>query len=193
MLPAAAVEAIAIGCSAGGLRALQRLLAGLSPRLAVPLLVVCHTGSDDVALLCELLARHSPLPVREARERRPVDSRVVHVAPSGYHLLIERNRSFSLSIDPKVCFVRPAIDVLFESAADAYGAGLVGTILTGANEDGAMGLKRIRGKGGIGIVQEPADAEAPEMPAAALALAGADHVVPLAAIAAVLNRVCGCE
>jgi two-component system chemotaxis response regulator CheB len=106
--------------------------------------------------------------------------------------LVERDATFSLSVDPKICFVRPSIDVLFQSAADAYGPGLAAVVLTGANEDGAAGLKRVRDRGGIGIVQDPAEAEAPEMPAAALMLAGADHVLPLERIPALLNSFCGC-
>ncbi len=189
----APVEAIVVGCSAGGLRALQRLLADLRPALPVPVIVVCHTGSEDVGLLCELLSRHSSMPVIEARERTEPARGVVHIAPSGYHLLMERDRSFSLSVDPKVCFVRPAIDVLFESAADAYGTGLAGVVMTGANEDGAAGLRTLRQHGGIALVQDPAEAEAAEMPRAALALAGADHVLPLPELGPMLNQLCHCR
>ncbi len=181
-----------IGCSAGGLKALQRLLSGLSPALPVPLVLVCHTGSEDVAGLSELLRRHSRLTVVEARERTLPRAGVVHVASSGYHLLVERDRSFSINVDPKECFVRPAIDVLFDTAAQAYGAGLAAVILTGANEDGAAGLHAVRRRGGCAVVQDPADAEVAEMPSAALALAGADYVLPLNAIAVKLNELCGC-
>jgi two-component system chemotaxis response regulator CheB len=190
---AATISAVVVGCSAGGLRALQRLLGALDSRLPVPVIIVCHTGSADVALLCELLGRHSRLPVCEARERYPATAGVVHLAASGYHLLVERDGMFALSVDPKICFVRPSIDVLFQSAADAYGSGLAAVILTGANEDGAAGLRRVRERGGIAVVQDPADAEAPEMPAAALMLAGADHVLPLEQIPSLLNRLCGRE
>lgn len=186
------VEAVVVGCSAGGLRALQRLLAGLDAALPVPVIVVCHTGSDDVALLCELLGRHSRLPVVEARKRNAPRPATVHLASSGYHLLIEKDRRFSINVDPKVCFVRPAIDVLFQSAASAYGAGLVAVVMTGANEDGAAGLKAVRERGGYAIVQDPAEAEAAEMPRAALEAAGADRVLGLDEIGPVLNCLCGC-
>lgn len=183
-------EAVVIGCSAGGLQALGVLLARLDPALAVPVILVCHTGATDVALLCELLARSATLPVEEAREREPPRAGVVHVAPSGYHLYVERSRRFALSIDPKVCYCRPAIDVLFHSAADCWRGQLVGVVLTGANDDGAQGLKAVRGHGGVGIVQEPAEAEVATMPEAAIRVAGADHVQTLPDIADTINRLC---
>jgi two-component system, chemotaxis family, protein-glutamate methylesterase/glutaminase len=183
-------QAIVIGCSAGGLVALETLFAGLLPILPQPIVVCCHTGSTTVDLMCELLARHATLPVMEARERTPLQGGVIHVAPSGYHLLVEPDRRFSLSVDERVSFARPSIDVLFDSAAEAYRDALIGVLLTGANSDGAEGVERIRHCGGLAIVQDPADAQVAAMPAAALELAGADHCVPLAAIAPLLNRLC---
>lgn len=183
-------QAVVIGCSTGGLRALTAIVSELDAGLSIPVILVCHTGAEDVDLLCELLARVSRLPVREAAERERPVAGTVHVAPSGYHLHLEADRHFALSIDAKVCFVRPAIDVLFQSAADAYRSKLIGVVLTGANEDGAQGLASIRQRGGYGIVQDPADAEAPQMPAAALRVAGADQVLPLRRIAAHINELC---
>lgn len=182
------IELVAIGCSAGGLRALHTLFAGLDPRFPLPLVAVCHTGSDDVSLLCELLSRSSTLPVEEAAERTPPQPGRVYIAPSGYHLLIGRDHRFALSADARVGFARPSIDVWFESAAAALRGRVAGVVLTGANSDGADGLAQIRERGGIAIVQDPADAEVDVMPAAALATAGADHCVPLAQIAPLLNR-----
>lgn len=186
----ASPQAIVIGCSAGGLTALERLFSDLDPALPVPIAVCCHTGSSNVDLLCELLARHATLPVEEARERAPMRAGVIHVAPSGYHLLVETSRRFSLSVDQRVSFSRPSIDVLFDSAAEAYRDALIAVLLTGANSDGAEGLRRVREYGGTAIVQDPDDAECPAMPSAALQLAGADRCLPLAAIAPQLNRLC---
>jgi two-component system chemotaxis response regulator CheB len=180
---------VVVGCSAGGLHALHVLLAGLAADFPLPVVVVCHTGSEDVTLLCELLARTSTLPVVEAVERRAPAPGTVHIAPSGYHLLLGDDGRFALSVDPRVGFARPSIDVLFESAAALAGARVAGVIMTGANTDGAHGLRRIRERGGLGIVQDPADAEVDHMPAAALAQAGADHCVPLVEIAPLLNRI----
>ena len=182
--------AVVIGCSAGGMQALRTVLAGLNPALASPIIVVCHTGSQDVSLLCELLGAVSALPVVEACERQQPQPGVVHVAPAGYHLLLEQGRHFALSVDARVAFSRPAIDVLFETAAQAYADRLIGVVMTGANSDGASGLKAIRAHGGLAIVQEPADAHAAAMPRAAIETAGADHCVPLDAIAPLLNRLC---
>ncbi|HEX7815633.1 chemotaxis protein CheB [Dyella sp.] len=183
-------RAIAIGCSAGGLSALERLLHDVDPAISATVLVCCHTGSSDVGLLCELISRHTRLPVVEAVEREHARRGVVHVAPSGYHLLVEHDERFSLSVDPKVNFSRPSIDVLLSSAADAYRAALIGLVMTGANKDGARGLADIRRLGGMAIVQDPSDAEVPVMPQAALDIAGADHCLPLPAIAPLLNCLC---
>ncbi|QDE40651.1 chemotaxis protein CheB [Luteibacter pinisoli] len=182
--------AIAMGCSAGGLAALLRILPALDRQLAVPVVVCCHTGSSDVSLLVELLARVSALPVVEAAERAPADPGVVHVAPSGYHLLVEANAHFSLSVDARVTYARPSIDVLFESAADAWRDGLVAVLMTGANSDGAEGLKAVRHAGGFAIVQDPATADSDVMPRAGLAIAGADACLSLDQIALRLNELC---
>ncbi|RDJ00396.1 chemotaxis protein CheB [Dyella solisilvae] len=183
-------QAIVIGCSAGGLNALETLFAGLDRALPQPIAVCCHTGSATVDLMCELLGQHATLRVVEARERASLEGGVIHIAPSGYHLLVEASHRFALSVDERVSFARPSIDVLFDSAAEAYRDGLIGVLLTGANRDGAEGVARIRHCGGVAIVQDPADAAVPVMPQAALELAGADHCLPLAAIAPLLNRLC---
>ncbi|HEV7778500.1 MAG TPA: chemotaxis protein CheB [Luteibacter sp.] len=183
-------EAIVMGCSAGGLNALNAVLERLDARLPQAIVVCCHTGSSDVGLLCELLAHHSALPVTEAQEREPITGGHVHVAPTGYHLLIEPSRHFALSVDGRVAYSRPSIDVLFESAAEAYRSALVGVVMTGANRDGALGLAEIRSQGGYAIVEDPATAHAAAMPRAALDTAGADACLPLADIAALLNRLC---
>lgn len=182
-------EAIAIGCSTGGLKALRSVLGGLDPQLPQALLVCSHTATG-VGTLCELLSRHCALPVREARERAPASGGCVHVAPGDYHLLLEDDRRFALSADQPVRFSRPSIDVLFDSAADVYGAALIGVVLTGANADGARGLARIRARCGVAVVQSPESAEAAAMPQAALDLAGADFCLPLEQIAPLLNRLC---
>lgn len=183
-------SAVVIGCSSGGVRALSIVLAALRADLAAPVIVVCHRGPDDGGLLVQALARPSRLPVVEAEERHPAAPGIVHLAPSGYHLLVERDGRFMLSVDPRVCFVRPAVDVLFDSAAACWGDALLGVILTGANHDGAEGLAAVRRRGGHAIVQEPNDAEAPQMPQAALTRAGADAVLDLAGIARTINERC---
>jgi len=183
--------AVVIGCSTGGLHALSTILAALRPDLAVPVIAVCHRGQDDDGpLLVELLSRHSALPVREAEERQPATPGVVHLAPSGYHLLLETDGHFMLSTDPRVRYVRPAVDVLFQTAADVHLDGLLAAVLTGANDDGADGLVAVRRRGGYALVQDPSEAEAPQMPQAALKRAGADAVMRLADIARTINERC---
>ncbi|MEN8665173.1 MAG: chemotaxis protein CheB [Polycyclovorans sp.] len=183
-----AAEAVVMGCSAGGLHALKVVLATLRPARKVPILVVCHTASDDLQGLARLLEICSAWPVREARERERPEPGVVQLAPSGYHLLVEPSGELSLSVDGRVSFARPSIDVLFETAAMAYGPRLIGVIMTGANHDGARGLAAIRQRGGIAIVETPATAEVATMPQAALTLAGADHQASLERMGALITQ-----
>lgn len=183
-------QAVVVGCSAGGLQALHGLLGGLSRPLQVPVVVVCHSGSEDMRVFCELLQSRSGLPVGEAEERQHAAPGHIYVAPSGYHLLVEPEGRFALSVDPRVAFSRPSIDVLFESAAEVWREHLVAVLLTGGNADGALGCLRVRRCGGTVIVQDPQTAQAPTMPAAALELAGADHCLPLSAIPSLLEAIC---
>ncbi len=182
------VEAVVIGTSAGGPLALQQLLSALDPHLKAAIVVVNHVGPNGPDLLADMLAPFCPLPVRLAKERIPVEPGMVHIAPSGYHLLIEPSRCFSLSVDPKVHFSRPAIDVLFQSAAHAYGAQLAGAVLTGASQDGTEGLAEICRMGGHAVVQDPQEATFTIMPQSALAVAGVELCAPLAVLAEHINR-----
>lgn len=182
-----APRAIVIGASAGGPPALGRLLAALDPLPDVGIAVVNHVGADGPDMLPAILARLSGRRVVLAQERCPLAGGLVHIAPSGYHLEVGRDRRFSLSVDPRVCYSRPSIDVLFASAAEAYGDALAGVVLTGASSDGAEGLKRIRELGGRAFVQEPSEAEVDTMPLAALQRAGADLCAPLVSLAEALT------
>ncbi|MGZ4968917.1 MAG: chemotaxis protein CheB [Methylobacter sp.] len=177
-------EAVVIGCSAGGLDALRIVLNALPAEFAAAVIIVAHTVPDGVSMLPGLLAKTCLLPVSEAVEREPVLPGHVYMAPPNYHLLIEPQRIFALSVDERVCFARPSIDVLFHSAADAYGDRLTGVILTGANHDGAQGLNAIKAAGGFTLVQEPDSAYADAMPKAAIATGAVDKIMPLHALAA---------
>jgi two-component system chemotaxis response regulator CheB len=179
---------LAIGGSAGGLEALKQVLGDLPGDFPWPVIALLHTSAGYRETRLDLvLARRCALRVREAEPRTALEAGVVHLAPAGYHLLVEKDLRLSLSVDEKVSFVRPSADVLFESLAEACGARAVGVILTGANEDGAAGLAAIRARGGFAIVQDPQDAQAPQMPQAALRLAGADRVLPLKDIGSALT------
>lgn len=186
MASGARYRAVVLGVSAGGVSALKLLLGALPAGLPWPILVVQHIAPGSGGMLAPLLARHSALRVKEAEEREPITAGTVYLAPSNYHLLVERDATLSLSTDATVSYARPSIDVLFESAARAFGPALIGVILTGANSDGSLGLKAIKDKGGLAIVQDPADAACADMPRAALAAVQADFVVPLAGLAALL-------
>ena len=181
----ASVEAVVIGGSAGSVSVLGELLPGL-PTDFPPVLIVIHVLPSAPNPLANLFAPRCAVRVREAEPGMPIDRGCVYFAPADYHLLVERGRICSLSIEPPVLFSRPAIDVLFESAADAYGAALVGVVLTGASSDGALGLRAVAARGGRAIVQDPAGAEASVMPAAALAAVPEAHVVPLPSMLAAL-------
>jgi len=173
------IEAIVIGASAGGVEAVGTLLQQLPQPYAPSLMVVIHLPADRPSLLAEIFQARCSLPVREALDKEHVEAGTVYVAPPGYHLLVEASRTLALSLDAPVAFSRPSIDVLFESAAAAYGDRVLGVVLSGGNSDGAAGLAAIRAAGGRGWVQEPADALAAAMPMAALDTAGADLVLPL--------------
>ena len=163
------IEAIVIGASAGAIQALSRILPALPEGYPIPVLVVVHIPADRSDLLAPLFQAKCRLVVKEAEDKEPISAGVVYFGPSDYHLLVEGDGSVSLSSDEPVLYSRPSIDVLFESAADAYGQGLVGVILTGANEDGADGLRAIHAAGGVALAENPAEAFASEMPSAALA------------------------
>lgn len=163
-----AIEAIVIGASAGALETLSLLLPALPRGYPWPLMSVVHLPPDKNSVLAELLRAKCHVDVREAEDKEPICGGTVYFAPPDYHLLVEADRRLSLSSEEAVQYSRPSIDVLFESAADAYGAGLIGVILTGANSDGARGLKAVVDAGGTAIVQRPDQARASAMPQAAL-------------------------
>lgn len=176
------VQAVVIGASAGGVSALFTVLGGLPSGFAIPIVCVLHLPDDRHSRLAEVLQRRLLRPVCEARDKQPLRPGQIYVAGPGYHLSVERDFTLSLSQEPPVHFSRPAIDYLFHSAADAYGAGLLGVLLTGANEDGAQGLAYIKNSGGRTIVQDPRDAQVALMPEAALALHQPDHILTLSGI-----------
>lgn len=180
------IEAVVMGASTGGIEALIGLLRAIPEGFEPAILIVMHIPSTQDTLLVDVLQPHCVLPLREAEDKAPIESGTVYVAAPGYHLLVEPSRSLALSVDEPVNFCRPSIDLLFESAAHAYGENLLGIVLTGANEDGARGLKAVRSANGIGWVQEPRTAVAGVMPASALEYAGADRVLSLPQIASEL-------
>lgn len=179
-------DLVVVGGSAGGLQASRTLFSLLPARFALPLAMVLHRRPVRDLSLVETLGRNLHLRVKEVNDREYLQSGVVYLAPANYHMLIERDRSFSLSVDPPVRFCRPSIDVLFESAAMAFAGRVVGCILSGANEDGVLGAAEIDRQGGVVLVQYPATAAAPELPAAVIAAGHAHRILTIEEMAAVL-------
>lgn len=176
-------EAIAIGGSAGGLEALGVLLRGLPRDLDASLLICVHVSDRHPSLLPEALAMRSALPVVEAQDKEPILPGHLYVAVPRYHFQVAPDRSCSLSQDEPVCFSRPSIDVLFETAAWVYGEGLLGILLSGASADGASGLETIRDCGGMTWAQQPDTASAATMPQAAITRGAARFVLTPEAMA----------
>jgi len=181
-------EVIVIGVSAGGMEALGKILPVLPGDFPLPVVVVQHMHPSQDAFLCKYLNEKCSVTVKEAENKEPVAPAHVYFAPANYHVLIEEDRTFSLSVDEKVNYARPSIDVLFESAVDAYGESLVGIILTGANSDGVYGLQLIKKNGGMTIIQDPLTAEAIYLPKAAVDAVEADYILPLDEIGPFLNK-----
>lgn len=181
-------QAIAIGASAGAFEALSVILPALPASFRLPIFVVVHVPGDRKSLLAELFQAKCRLAVKEAEDKEPIAPGTVYFAPPDYHLLIETGKTLSLSSDEPIRYSRPAIDVLFETAADAYGSSLIAIVLTGANGDGARGLKAVAEAGGLTIVQNPGGAFSAAMPEAALAAVPSAQLLPLVGIAAYLRN-----
>jgi two-component system, chemotaxis family, protein-glutamate methylesterase/glutaminase len=186
-------ELIVIGCSMGGMHALQVIFSVLPKTFPLPIAVVQHRYRTSNEGLPAFLRRHTPLEVVDTTDKEWIKPGTVYLAPANYHLLVQREQErgeLSLSVDEAVAYSRPSIDVLFESAADAYRSGVVGVVLTGANADGARGAQRIKNQGGFVLVQDPATAESPAMPQAAIDTTRVDRILPLDRIGPFLVELC---
>jgi two-component system chemotaxis response regulator CheB len=175
-------EVITVGTSLGGLHAITTMLRAIPANLPVPILIVQHRGTTSDEGLVTVLQDQTALTVVEAEDKVPLAAGTVYIAAPDYHLLVEAPGEVALSTDAPLRSARPSIDVLFETAAEAYGAGVLGVLLTGASADGASGLARIKALGGRVIVQDPATAECATMPAAGIAATSVDYILPLESI-----------
>ena len=175
-------NAIVIGTSAGGLFALSTILRDLPADYPIPMMAVQHRGKDQKDVLEEVLQAKCHLKIKQADEKEQLQGGTVYMAPPDYHLLVESNGTLSLSSDERVLHSRPSIDVLFESGAYVYGKNLVGIILTGASQDGAYGISKIRQMGGTTIAQDPREAQFPVMPEASIQTKHIDMVLSLGGI-----------
>ncbi|MTW13879.1 chemotaxis protein CheB [Pseudoduganella eburnea] len=172
-------EAVVIGASAGGVSALLQVLPVLPRGYRLPIIVVLHVRSGRPNQLVDVFQQKVAMPVSEAGDKEAIIPGTLYFAPADYHLLIENDRSFSLSCDAPLHFNRPAIDITMETAADAYGASLAAILMTGANEDGAAGMAAIGKAGGLTVVQDPSEAEVEVMPQEAIDLRAPDLILPL--------------
>lgn len=181
-------QAVVIGASAGAVDALLQILPALPKDYALAVMIVVHLPPDSVSTLAPLLASRCQVMVKEGEDKEPVCAGTVYLAPPNYHLLIEPDFTLSLSSEEPVHFSRPSIDVLFESAADAYGSSVAGVVLTGGNADGANGLRRIDAAGGLAFVQRPDTAAYFEMPRAALLACPTARSLDLGELATALTK-----
>jgi two-component system chemotaxis response regulator CheB len=172
-------DAIVIGSSAGGLRVLLELLAFIPKSYPIPIIIVQHLLDGNDSMLAQFLNDKSEISVKEADDKEPIMKGFAYIAPPSYHLLVEEDYSLSLSMDPRVNFSRPSIDVLFDSAAYVYQERCVGIVLTGASGDGSQGLNKIKANGGLTLVQDPETAEFSTMPKAAIEATAVDYVMTI--------------
>lgn len=176
-------DVVVIGVSAGGVKALKTILSGLSEGFRLPVIIVLHQDPRSESRLVEILDRDCLLRVKEAEDNEKISGGTVYIAPPDYHLLVERGGVLSLTQYEKVSYARPSIDVLFESASEEYRQRLIGVILTGATEDGTLGIRRVKEAGGAAVVQDPESAQLGIMPRSAAAHVNIDHILRLEEIA----------
>jgi len=181
-------EAIVIGVSSGGMNAMKVMFSLLPKDFNTPIIIVQHIGAHSDNQWIKLLNIKSNLCIKEADEKEKIEKGKVYIAPPNYHLLIEKDKTFSLTIDERVNYSRPSIDVLFESAAEAYQNNLIGIILTGSNSDGTNGIKRVQECGGLTIIQDPETAESAYMPKSAIAAIKPDYISSLEGITELLIK-----
>lgn len=182
-------EAIVIGVSSGGINAMKVIFSLLPKGFNTPIIIVQHLGAHSDNQLIKLLNDKSNLSIKEADEKEKIENGKVYIAPPNYHLMIERDKTFSLSVDEPVYYARPSIDILFESAAEAYRDKLIGVILTGSNSDGTVGFKKINEYEGLTIAQDPKTAESAYMPASAIAAIKPDYILSLEDIIKLLIKI----
>lgn len=175
-------RAVVMGLSSGGMDAMKMIFSALPEDFSIPIAIVQHISPRSDSEWIQILNNQYRICIKEAEEKEDLRSGTVYLAPPNYHLLMEKNGSFSLSVDERVSYARPAIDVLFETAAEAFGEEVIGVVMTGSNHDGSAGLKKIKECGGVTIVQDPKTAFSSYMPQEAINRVAPDHVLDLQGI-----------
>jgi two-component system, chemotaxis family, protein-glutamate methylesterase/glutaminase len=167
-----------IGGSAGSLQVGLSLLAAIGDDFSIPVLIVLHRNGGFESSLEDLFSTRTRLPIREVEEKDPLHAGTIYLCPADYHVLLERDHSFSLDYSERVHYSRPSIDVTFRSAADIFGPGLICLLLSGGNADGAEGMQYAQERGGLTVVQDPATADVPYMPQQAISRMKVDFIIP---------------
>jgi len=180
-------DLLVVGGSNGGMEAFIKILEGLDDGFQLPIAFVLHQQRGSKSLLPAILGGHTQIRVSEPVDKEIIQPGNIYIAPPDYHLLIEPDKTFSYSYSEPLNYSRPSIDILFETAAEAFGNKVAGLLLTGANSDGSAGLKSITNKGGLAIVQDPETARSPEMPLSAISLGINQNILDLHAISQFLN------
>lgn len=179
---------VVIGGSSGGMQAVMKILAGLDPLFTIPVVIVLHQFKNSKSRLISILQSKTKIPVKEPLDKEKIEPSTIYVAPPDYHLMIEADKSFAYSYSETINYSRPSIDVLFETAGHVYKNNLAAILLTGANDDGAKGIKYIGMAGGLTLIEDPASAEMPMIPKAALELFKPDKILHLNTIATEINQ-----
>lgn len=178
---------IIIGGSAGSLQSILKIIPFIKKTIPYAIAIVVHRKNTEDTILEDLIAIKSPLPLQYVEDKLPIKSGCVYVAPSGYHMLFEKDHTIAIDASEKVYYSRPCIDVSFESAAQVFNNNLVGVLLSGANADGTLGLKTIQERKGISIVQKPQTAEISYMPEYAILNSEPDYILAEEEIVILLN------
>jgi two-component system chemotaxis response regulator CheB len=169
---------LVIGGSAGSLQVILSLLAAIEDDFPMPVLIVLHRNGGFESSLEDLFSSRTHLPIREVEEKDPLRAGTIYLCPADYHVLLEKDHSFSLDYSERVHFSRPSIDVTFRSAADIFGPGLICLLLSGGNADGTEGMQYAQGRGGLTMAQDPATADVPYMPRHAISRMKVDFIIP---------------
>lgn len=180
-------EILLLGGSAGSFKLIFRIVQILDRDLKKVVIIVMHRKRNFASEVEKLFAHNSLMNVKEIGDKDKINKGTIYIAPANYHVLIENNGYFGLDVSEAIWFSKPSIDITFESAAEVYKNKCTAILLSGANQDGAEGMLKLRNAGSLTIAQDPADAELPEMPSDAIAIGGAEYVLPSAEIIELLT------
>lgn len=184
------IDIVVIGSSSGGISALEKLLKAFDNKLDVTIVIAQHMSPDSGDSIKKLLKKYSTIELKEPIDKEELQSGCIYIAPADYHLLIERAGYFAVNLGPKVNFCRPSVDLLFETAAEAFPERVLGVVLTGANGDGTEGCRHIKKFNGLVVAQNPDEAQINVMPLSVINAGLADYVLSLKEISDMINRLC---